>query len=330
MREKINSFNAAFVDLAAAYVKHIANKMDGNTTYTPEPSGGPLRWGMSMADEIRAANLLAATIGKMQAANGGELPQDGPADNLEFLRDFLEGKTRWNLPEVITINVTVDASGTSGVETTLKNEEKEPSAGPEPVAKLGPGASFRRENTHIHGQCETPEDVKVEAVERLQNLCSFCKEMVNYRNGDSGDVGKQYRLIRGRAWGIDVVMLEFAISVLSELKEIREVRIPAQTDTPGAWELLRGILAGKWQAPEGCAFNVTVDASGKPLNIDPEPQLGTARALAIAMPGGETVKLNSAAEAYQLAGCIEKMAASVWPEMADSPAPGGPGTEKQQ
>lgn len=100
-------------------------------------------------------------------------------------------------------------------------------AGPEPVVKLGPGASFRLENTHIHGQYETPEGVKVEAVERLQNLCSFCKEMVSYRNGDSRDTGKQYGLIRGRAWGIDVVMLEFAISVLSELKDMREVHIKA-------------------------------------------------------------------------------------------------------
>ena len=44
-----------------------------------------------------------------------------------------------------------------------------------------------------------------------------------------------------------------------------------------------------------------------------EPE-AAARALAIAMPGGETVKLNSAAEAYRLAGCIEEVAASVWPE----------------
>ena len=80
MQEKINSFNAAFVDMAAGYVKHIANKMAGNTAYTTELPGGPLRWGTSLADEVRAANLLAATIGKMQAAGGGELPQGGPAD----------------------------------------------------------------------------------------------------------------------------------------------------------------------------------------------------------------------------------------------------------
>ena len=76
MQDKINSFNAAFVDLAAAYVKHVKNKMAGATTHAPEVPGGPLCWGMSLADEIRAANLMAATIGKMQAASGGEFPQD--------------------------------------------------------------------------------------------------------------------------------------------------------------------------------------------------------------------------------------------------------------
>ena len=107
MQDKINSFNAAFVDLAADYVKHVKNKMAGATTHAPEVPGGPLRWGMSLADEIRAANLMAETIGKMQAASGGEFPQDEQedgkphtaADNLEFLRDFLEGKTRWTFPE---------------------------------------------------------------------------------------------------------------------------------------------------------------------------------------------------------------------------------------
>ena len=113
MQDKINSFNAAFVDLAAAYVRRMANKIAGNETYTAEPPTGPLRWGTSLADEMRVVNLLAATIGKMQAASGGELPQGGPADgrtnaadNLAFLRDFLEGKTRWTFPEGTTFNVT--------------------------------------------------------------------------------------------------------------------------------------------------------------------------------------------------------------------------------
>ena len=195
---------------------------------------------------------------------------------------------------------------------------------PEPVVKLGPGASFRLENTPIHGQYPAPDGVKVDAVERLQNLCSFCKEMERYRSGDSMDAGRQYGLIKGRAWGIDVVMLEFAISILSELKEIKEVRISAEPNTPGAWELMRGVLAGKWQMPEGCAFNITVDAAGNALDVDPEPKPGTERALTISMPGGtETVKLTSIAEAYGMADCIKKMAACVWPEAANEPAPGG-------
>lgn len=320
MQEKINSFNAAFVDMAAGYVKHIANKMAGNTAYTTELPGGPLRWGTSLADEVRAANLLAATIGKMQAASGGELLADvephTAADKLGFLRDFLEGKTRWNFPEGTVFNV--NTSTGDGAAVQLKPEadgEPEPPERPEPVVKLGPGASFRLENTPIHGQYPAPDGVKVDAVERLQNLCSFCKEMKRYRSGDSMDAGRQYGLIKGRAWGIDVVMLEFAISILSELKEIKEVRISAEPNTPGAWELMRDILAGKRPAPEGTVFDVVIDMAGNLQAIrsreEPEP---APRALAIAMPGGETVKLNSAAEAYRLAGCIEEVAASVWPE----------------
>lgn len=321
MQEKINSFNAAFVDMAAGYVKHIANKMAGNTAYTTELPGGPLRWGTSLADEVRAANLLAATIGKMQAASGGELLADvephTAADKLGFLRDFLEGKTRWNFPEGTVFNV--NTSTGDGAAVQLKPEadgEPEPPERPEPVVKLGPGASFRLENTPIHGQYPAPDGVKVDAVERLQNLCSFCKEMERYKSGDSMDAGRQYGLIKGRAWGIDVVMLEFAISVLSELREIKEVRIPAEPNTPGAWELMRDILAGKRPAPEGTVFDVVIDMAGNPQAIrsreEPEP---APRALAIAMPGGETVKLNSAAEAYRLAGCIEEMAARVWPKV---------------
>ena len=142
---------------------------------------------------------------------------------MAFLRDFLEGKTRWNFPEGTVFNV--NTSTGDGAAVQLKPEadgEPEPPERPEPVVKLGPGASFRLENTPIHGQYPAPDGVKVDAVERLQNLCSFCKEMKRYRSGDSMDAGRQYGLIKGRAWGIDVVMLEFAISVLSELREIKE------------------------------------------------------------------------------------------------------------
>lgn len=322
MQEKINSFNAAFVDLAAGYVNRVAIRA---AQKEPEPKGAAQQFRHELANEIQLANLLAATIGKMQAASGGEFPQDEQEDgkphtaagNMEFLRDFLEGKTRWNFPEGTVFNV--NTSTGDGAAVQLKPEadgEPEPPERPEPVVKLGPGASFRLENTPIHGQYPAPDGVKVDAVERLQNLCSFCKEMECYRSGDSMDAGRQYGLIKGRAWGIDVVMLEFAISVLSELREIKEVRIPAEPNTPGAWELMRDILAGKRPAPEGTVFDVVIDMAGNPQAIrsreEPEP---APRALTISMPGGETVKLNSAAEAYRLAGCIEEMAARVWPKV---------------
>ena len=321
MQEKINSFNAAFVDLAAGYVNRVAIRA---AQKEPEPKGAAQQFRHELANEIQLANLLAATIGKMQAASGGEFPQDEQEDgkphtaagNMEFLRDFLEGKTRWNFPEGTVFNV--NTSTGDGAAVQLKPEadgEPEPPERPEPVVKLGPGASFRLENTPIHGQYPAPDGVKVDAVERLQNLCSFCKEMECYRSGDSMDAGRQYGLIKGRAWGIDVVMLEFAISVLSELEEIREVRIPAQTDTPGAWELMRDILAGKRPAPEGTVFDVVIDMTGNPQAIRRRKELGyTARSLTLTMPGGDTVKLNSAAEAYGLAACIENMAARVWPD----------------
>lgn len=308
MQDKINSFNAAFVDLAAAYVRRLANKIAGNETYTAEPPTGPLRWGTSLADEMRVVNLLAATIGKMQAASGGELPQGGPADgkphaadNLEFLRDFLEGKTRWTFPEGTTFNVTVDVNGTSGMETTQKGAEKEPPAGPEPVT-MGPGTSFRMENTPASGTCAAEDSKKTDVLLALKELCRWSKS-----KEDSGE----YR------WKRYTEALKFAISVLSELEEIREVRIPAQTDTPGAWELMRDILAGKRPAPEGTVFDVVIDVTGNPQAIRRREEAEAApRMLAISMPGGETVKLNSAAEAYKLAGCIEEMAARVWPEAA--------------
>lgn len=306
MQDKINSFNAAFVDLAAAYVRRMANKIAGNETYTAEPPAGPLRWGMSLADEMRVANLLAATIGKMQAAGGGELPQGGPADgrtnaadNLAFLRDFLEGKTRWTFPEGTTFNVTVDVNGTSGMETTQKGAEKEPPAVPEPVT-LGPGTSFRLENTNVSKPCVAEDSKKTDILLALKELCRWSKS-----KEDGGD----------SRWKRYTETLKFAISVLSELEEIREVRIPAQTDTPGAWELMRDILAGKRPAPEGTVFEVVIDMTGNPQAIrrreEPEPGLPP---LMIKKPGGETVELYSAEEAYNLAVRIEEMAARVWPD----------------
>lgn len=177
---------------------------------------------------------------------------------------------------------------------------------PEPVVKLGPGVSFRQENTHIHGQYAEPqESANADALLTLKDLCGYCRALAK----NSGAVPPE------REWATDAAALEFAISVLSELREIKEVRIPAEPNTPGAWELMRDILTGKRPAPEGTVFDVVIDLTGNPQAIRrrEEPE-AAARALAIAMPGGETVKLNSAAEAYRLAGCIEDMTARVWPE----------------
>lgn len=303
MQDKINSFNAAFVDLAAAYVRRLANKIAGNETYTAEPPTGPLRWGTSLADEMRVVNLLAATIGKMQADSGGELPQGGKAnpaaDDLEQLREFLEGKRRWGFPEGTVINVTIDESGIRAMETEQKDTEKEPPAGPEPVT-LGPGTYFRMKNTPASGPCAAEDSKKTDVLLALKELCRWSKS-----KEDSGE----YR------WKRYTEALKFAISVLSELEEIREVRIPAQTDTPGAWELMRDILAGKRPAPEGTVFDVVIDMTGNPQAIRRREELGyTARSLTLTMPGGDTVKLNSAAEAYGLAACIENMAVRVWPD----------------
>ena len=139
----------------------------------------------------------------------------------------------------------------------------------------------------------------------MKNLCGYCRALAK----DSGAVPPE------REWATDAAALEFAISILSELREIKEVRIPAEPNTPGAWELMRDILTGKRPAPEGTVFDVVIDLTGNPQAIRrrEEPE-AAARALAIAMPGSETVKLNSAAEAYRLADCIREMAARVWPE----------------
>ena len=177
---------------------------------------------------------------------------------------------------------------------------------PEPVVKLGPGASFRQENTPIHGQYAEPqESANADVLYTLKDLCGYCRALAK----------NKWAIRTEREWIANVAALEFAISVLSELREIKEVRISAEPNTPGVWELMRDILAGKRPAPEGTVFDVVIDLTGNPQAIRrrEEPE-AAARALAIAMPGSETVKLNSAAEAYRLADCIREMAARVWPE----------------
>lgn len=121
---------------------------------------------------------------------------------------------------------------------------------PEPVVKLGPGVSFRQENTHIHGQYAEPqESANADALLTLKDLCGYCRALAK----NSGAVPPE------REWATDAAALEFAISILSELREIKEVRIPAEPNTLGAWELMRDILAGKRLAPEGTVFDVVID-----------------------------------------------------------------------
>lgn len=318
MQEKIDRFNAAFVDMAVDYVERLRLKIVQASVITvAEKRAGTARideqdWKIQLPDQVRIADCLAVSVGRIEDrmerrrnADADKQPKEA-ADKLDFLRDFLEGKTRWNFPEGTVFNVNVSTG--DGAEVKLKPEtdgEPEPPAGPEPVT-LGPGASFRLEKTQVSGPCSMEDSTGAEALFTLKDLCGYCRMLAK----------NKWAIQTERKWDADVVALEFAISVLSELREIKEVRIPAEPNTPGAWELIRDILAGKRPAPEGTVFDVVIDMAGNPQAIrsreEPEP---APRALAIDMPGGETVKLNSAAEAYRLAGCIEEMAARVWPKV---------------
>ena len=295
MQGKINSFRAAFVDLAADYVKRVAVRA---AQQEPEAKGAAQQFRYELANDIQIANTLAETIEKMQKNSGRELPQGGAADKLGFLRDFLEGKTRWNFPEGTVFNV--NTSTGDGAAVQLK-----PEADGEPEPPAGPHLRFQNGRVRVADGTEAEEQGS-RNIAILKNLCGYCRALAK----NSGAVPPE------REWATDAAALEFAISILSELREIKEVRIPAEPNTPGAWELMRDILAGKRLAPEGTVFDVVIDMTGNPQAIrsreEPEP---APRALAIAMPGGETVKLNSAAEAYRLAGCIEEMAARVWPKV---------------
>jgi len=294
MQGKINSFRAAFVDLAADYVKRVAVRA---AQQEPEAKGAAQQFRYELANDIQIANTPAETIEKMQKNSGRELPQGGAADKLGFLRDFLEGKTRWNFPEGTVFNV--NTSTGDGAAVQLK-----PEADGEPEPPAGPHLRFQNGRVRVADGTEAEEQGS-RNIAILKNLCGYCRALAK----NSGAVPPE------REWATDAAALEFAISILSELREIKEVRIPAEPNTPGAWELMRDILAGKRLAPEGTVFDVVIDMAGNPQAIrsreEPEP---APRALAIAMPGGETVKLNSAAEAYRLAGCIEDMTARVWPE----------------
>ena len=86
---------------------------------------------------------------------------------------------------------------------------------PEPVVKLGPGASFRQENTPIHGQYAEPqESANADVLYTLKDLCGYCRALAK----------NKWAIRTEREWIANVAALEFAISVLSELREIKEVR----------------------------------------------------------------------------------------------------------
>ena len=106
MQEKIDRFNAAFVDMAADYVERLRLKIVQASVITvAEKRAGTARidepdWKIQLPDQVRIADCLA--------------------DKLDFLRDFLERKTRWNFPEGTVFNV--NTSTGDGAAVQLKPE----------------------------------------------------------------------------------------------------------------------------------------------------------------------------------------------------------------
>ena len=247
MQEKIDRFNAAFVNMAADYVERLRLKIVQASVITvAEKRAGTARideqdWKIQLPDQVRIADCLAVSVGRIEDrmerrrnADADKQPKEA-ADKLDFLRDFLEGKTRWNFPEGTVFNV--NTSTGDGAAVQLKPEadgEPEPPAGPEPVT-LGPGASFRLEKTQVSGPCSMEDSTGAEALFTLKDLCGYCRMLAK----------NKWAIQTEREWDADVAALEFAISILSELKEIKEVRISAEPNTPGAWELMRGGSGGK-------------------------------------------------------------------------------------
>ena len=235
MQEKIDRFNAAFVNMAADYVERLRLKIVQASVITvAEKRAGTARideqdWKIQLPDQVRIADCLAVSVGRIEDrmerrrnADADKQPKEA-ADKLDFLRDFLEGKTRWNFPEGTVFNVNVSTG--DGAEVKLKPEtdgEPEPPAGPEPVT-LGPGASFRLEKTQVSGPCSMEDSTGAEALFTLKDLCGYCRMLAK----------NKWAIQTEREWDADVAALEFAISILSELKEIKEVRISAEPNTPG-------------------------------------------------------------------------------------------------
>ena len=187
MQEKIDRFNAAFVNMAADYVERLRLKIVQASVITvAEKRAGTARidepdWKIQLPDQVRIADCLAVSVGRIEDrmerrrnADADKQPKEA-ADKLDFLRDFLEGKTRWNFPEGTVFNVNVSTG--DGAEVKLKPEtdgEPEPPAGPEPVT-LGPGASFRLEKTQVSGPCSMEDSTGAEALFTLKDLCGYCR-----------------------------------------------------------------------------------------------------------------------------------------------------------
>lgn len=122
----------------------------------------------------------------------------------------------------------VERLGETGLHMAFQDGRVSIKGGGTPVA-LGPGVSFRMENTSVSAPCNPPPGVPVDALERLKNLCEFCREME-----------KRGGLWAEREWGVDAATLEFTVAILSELKDMREVHI---REAPGKeTELFRAMM----------------------------------------------------------------------------------------
>ena len=134
MQEKIDRFNAAFVNMAADYVERLRLKIVQASVITvAEKRAGTDRidepdWKIQLPDQVRIADCLAVSVGRIEDrmerrrnADADKQPKEA-ADKLGFLRDFLEGKTRWNFPEGTVFNV--NTSTGDGAAVQLKPEAK--------------------------------------------------------------------------------------------------------------------------------------------------------------------------------------------------------------
>lgn len=185
---------------------------------------------------------------------------------------------------------------------------------PEPV-KLGPGVTFHMENTSVSG----PRNLSDGAEMTLEDLIRKTVEETFKAWTATAKDGGCIVIPEAEAAEIERAIQEAGPGTI----------VAAEPDTPGVWELMRDILAGRRPAPEGTVFDVVIDMTGNPQAIKRREETEPApRVLTLIMPGGENVKLNSPAEAFKLANRIKEMAHYVWTETANKHAPGGPGAGK--